>query len=94
MRRALSIALALTVCFSAKIHHDETTSVTTGGWSSTTVDSAIDQYIRQQYPGLDGSTLTSTQSQIVAGTNYLYTYTKGNTAWAITVFDQPWTNTR
>jgi hypothetical protein len=94
MKKLLSIAFALAVCFTSKIHHNEVASVATGAWSSTAVDSTIDQFIRQQYPGLEGSTLTSTQSQIVAGTNYLYTYTKGNTSWTVSVFDQPWTSTR
>lgn len=100
MKKFILLALALAISYSLSIDHQQVAVTTTstpvgaGGWSASTVDSNIDQYIRQQFPSLSGATLTSTKSQIVAGTNYEYTYQKGNTEWIITVFDQSWTNTR
>lgn len=80
MKKFILLALALAISYSLSIDHQQVAVTTTstpvgaGGWSASTVDSNIDQYIRQQFPSLSGATLTSTKSQIVAGTNYEYTY--------------------
>jgi hypothetical protein len=96
MSKFALLLLLVIACTSLKVHHNQliSSNPSTGGWSSGPSDPNIDQYIRQQFPYLSGSTLVSAQSQIVSGTNYLYTYQNGNTAWAITVNDQSWANFR
>lgn len=65
-----------------------------GGWNDVAVDNDIDQFIRQRITTLKDATLASTRAQVVAGTNYEYTYKKGDATWKVFAFDQPWTETR
>jgi hypothetical protein len=96
MSKLVILLLLVIACTTLKVNHNQVIAPnpSTGGWSSGPSDPNIDQYIRQQFPYLSGSTLVSAQSQIVSGTNYLYTYQNGNTVWAITVNDQSWANFR
>jgi hypothetical protein len=89
MNRSVVVWLLLSVCLTIRVHHTQTSA---GGWTTGPSDPTIDQFIRGQFPGLSGATLISAQSQVVAGTNYLYTYQNGNTTWAVTAFNQPWNN--
>lgn len=88
MNKTIIFAILLALAFSLKLDHQA------GEWNADGVDSSIDQFIRSSFPGLNGADLVQTKSQVVAGKNYEYTYQKDNTRWAITVFDQSWTNTR
>lgn len=65
-----------------------------GGWFTTTPDTNIDQYIRQNIKSLADAKLSKTESQVVAGYNYRYTYIKDNATWEVVVFAQDWTNTK
>jgi hypothetical protein len=92
MNKLVTICLLIVLCTSLKVNHNQLT--VPGGWSPAQSDPNIDQYIRQQFPYLSSATLTSAQTQVVTGTNYLYTYQYGNSVWAIIVNDQPWANYR
>jgi hypothetical protein len=92
MNKLVFFALMIALCSTLKVNHHQ--QGLPGGWTSAATDPNIDQYIRQQFPYLSSATLTSAQTQVVSGTNYLYTYQNGNTIWAITVNDQPWANYR
>lgn len=88
MNKALIFAILIALAFSLKLDHQ------TGEWNVVAADPSIDQFIRNSFPGLNGADLVQAKSQVVAGTNYEYTYQRDNNRWAITVFDQSWTNTR
>jgi len=88
MNKAIIFAILLALTFSLKLDHQ------TGEWNVVGADSSIDQFIRNSFPGLNGANLVQAKSQVVAGTNYEYTYEKDSNRWVITVFDQSWTNTR
>jgi hypothetical protein len=88
MKGLVLICLLLSACMALRTHHIQTT----GGWTSGPADPTIDQYIRGQLSGLSGATLISAQSQVVSGTNYLYTYQRGPTTWAVTMLYQSWNN--
>jgi len=88
MNKVFIFAILLALSFSLKLDHQ------TGEWNVAGVDSSIDQFIRNSFPGLNGADLVQTKSQVVAGTNYEYTYQRDNNRWIVTVFDQSWTNTR
>jgi hypothetical protein len=92
MNKLVFLSLLIVLSTTLKVHHNQQTLP--GGWTSTPSDPNIDQYIRQQFPYLSSATLTSSQSQVVTGTNYLYTYQYGSNIWSITVNDQPWANYR
>jgi len=51
--------------------------------------------LRTTYPQINGLTLTEAQTQVVAGTNYKYTY-KGSdgTAYEFVVYDRSWEKVR
>jgi hypothetical protein len=34
--------------------------------------------------------MTNTETQVVAGMNYRYTYTLNGVSWKVTVWDKPW----
>jgi hypothetical protein len=48
----------------------------------------VDEYIRSQHPDLEGATLVSAKTQVVAGFNYDYKYTSadGKKDWDIVVY--------
>jgi hypothetical protein len=68
-----------------------------GQWSVTSlnsINSEIDQWIRSQFPALKSATITKAESQVVSGMNYKYTYSLNGVGYAVTVWDQPWLNSR
>lgn len=95
------LLLTLTSTLALRLHGQNDpipiNSVITGGWSTgdpTTPEPQIDAFIRKQFPDLANATLTKTETQVVAGINYKYTYVKDGVTWTVTVWDQSWTKLR
>lgn len=98
----LTLLLCLTTSLALRVHTQDQpapdpSATITGGWSTgdaTKPEAEIDQFIRKQFPELATAQLTKTETQVVAGINYKYTYVKDGVTWAITVWDQSWTKLR
>lgn len=69
----------------------------TGAWATgdaTKPDADIDKFIKTQFPELANAQLVKTETQVVAGINYKYSYLLNNVTWRVTVWDQSWTSLR
>lgn len=77
----LSLLICLTLSLKVTQHKQNY-----GGWDISPANNEIDNFIRQSLPGLNGAELVETKTQTVSGTNYLYTYRRGDTFWKVQVF--------